>query len=96
MFEIYFTDKKTGSILFQDTSLINPSRFTIESGKLKSELKPFKAENSVFENISSLNFPSNNFTVTYKLLDELVKYLADNSDYTILIKVTDLTSERRI
>lgn len=96
MFEIYFLDKKTGSVLFQDTSLNSPERFTIESGRLKTELKPFKEENSIFENISELNFPSNNFTVTYKILNELVKYLADHPNYTILIKITDLTSERRI
>ena len=96
MFEIYFLDKKTGSVIFQDTSLVSPASFTIESGRLKSELKPFKEENSVFESISELNFPSNNFTVTYKILNELVKYLADHPNYTILIKITDLTSERRI
>lgn len=96
MFEVYFLDKKTGSVIYQDTSLISPDKFTIESGKLKTELKPFKAENSVFENIGELNFPSNTFTVTYKILNELVKYLADHPNYTILIKITDLTSERRI
>ena len=96
IFEVYFLDKDNRSVvIFKDDSVSNPSNFFIESKDSSFYLKHIELENSVFEDIGKFDYPVDNFIVTYKIPSELVKYLADTLDYTIQIKMTDLTSERR-
>ena len=96
IFEIYFLDKDNRSVvIFKDDSVSNPNNFKIESKDASFYLKRIELENSVFEDIGKFDYPVDNFIVTYKIPSELVKYLADTLDYTIQIKMTDLTSERR-
>ena len=96
IFEVYFLDKDNRSmVIFKDDSVSNPSNFFIESKDSSFYLKRIELENSVFEDIGKFDYPVDNFIVTYKIPSELVKYLADTLDYTIQIKMTDLTSERR-
>ena len=96
IFEIYFLDKDNRSVvIFKDDSVSNPNNFFIESKDASFYLKQIELENSVFEDIGKFDYPVDNFIVTYKIPSELVKYLADTLNYTIQIKMTDLTSERR-
>ena len=96
IFVVYFLDKDNRSmVIFKDNSVSNPSNFFIESKDSSFYLKRIELENSVFEDIGKFDYPVDNFIVTYKIPSELVKYLADTLDYTIQIKMTDLTSERR-
>lgn len=96
IFEIYFLDKDNRSVvIFKDDSVSNPNNFQIESKDASFYLKQIELENSVFEDIGKFDYPVDNFIVTYKIPSELVKYLADTLNYTIQIKMTDLTSERR-
>ena len=96
IFEIYFLDKDNRSVvIFKDDSVSNPNNFFIESKDASFYLKQIELENSVFEDIGKFDYPVDNFIVTYKIPSELIKYLADTLNYTIQIKMTDLTSERR-
>ena len=96
IFEIYFLDKDNRSVvIFKDDSVSNPNNFQIESKDASFYLKHIELENSIFEDIGKFDYPTDNFIVTYKIPSELVKYLADTLNYTIQIKMTDLTSERR-
>ena len=96
IFEIYFLDKDNRNVvIFKDDSVSNPNNFFIESKDASFYLKQIELENSVFEDIGKFDYPVDNFIVTYKIPSELVKYLADTLNYTIQIKMTDLTSERR-
>lgn len=96
IFEIYFLDKDNRSVvIFKDDSVSNPNNFKIESKDASFYLKHIELENSIFEDIGKFDYPTDNFIVTYKIPSELVKYLADTLNYTIQIKMTDLTSERR-
>ena len=96
IFEIYFLDKDNRNVvIFKDDSVSNPNNFFIESKDASFYLKQIELENSVFEDIGKFDYPVDNFIVTYKIPSELIKYLADTLNYTIQIKMTDLTSERR-
>ena len=96
IFEIYFLDKDDRNVvIFKDDSVSNPNNFFIESKDASFYLKQIELENSVFEDIGKFDYPVDNFIVTYKIPSELIKYLADTLNYTIQIKMTDLTSERR-
>ena len=95
VFEIYFVDNKDMKVIYGDNSLESSQNFSLITKSGVLELKSFIPENGVFEDLSQLDFPVNKFTVKYTLKDDLVKFLSNHLNYTILIKVTDLTSERR-
>lgn len=95
VFEIYFVDNKDMEVIYGDNSLESSQNFSLITKSGVLELKSFIPENGVFEDLSQLDFPVNKFTVKYTLKDDLVKFLSNHLNYTILIKVTDLTSERR-
>lgn len=95
VFEIYFLDNETGDPVYGDSSLNSPEQFSLLTTRGTFDLKKMTPENSVFEDLSELDFPSTRFTVKYSLKEDVVKFLANHLNYTILIKVTDLTSERR-
>ena len=95
VFEIIFINKENNAIIYQDSSLASPERFLIEDRKMKARLETLTPDNAVFEDLGHFDYPTNNFTVTYELATELIKFLADNLNYTIVVRTTDLTSERR-
>lgn len=95
VFEIIFLNKESGAIIYQDSSLISPEKFMIEDRKMKARMEQLTPENAVFEDLGHFDYPTNNFTVTYEMATELIKFLADTLDYTIVVRTTDLTSERR-
>ena len=95
VFEIYFLDNETGDPIYGDSSLNSPEQFSLLTPRGTFDLKKMTPENGVFEDLSELDFPSTRFTVKYSLKEDVVKFLANHLNYTILIKVTDLTSERR-
>ena len=95
VFEILFLNKENSAIIYQDTSLASPERFLIEDRRMRSRLEPLNPENAVFEDLGIFDYPVNNFTVTYEMATELIKFLADTLNYTIIVRTTDLTSERR-
>lgn len=96
MFEISFVDKDNPSyVIFKDDSVINPEAFKISSKKGDVELYTLPLENSIFEDIGRFDYPVDNFIIIYTIPKEVVKYLANNLNYTIKIKTSDLTSERR-
>lgn len=95
VFELYFVDNADMEIIYGDNSLESPENFSLITKSGILELKTFTPENGVFEDLSELDFPVNKFTVKYTLKDDLAKFLSNHLNYTILIKVTDLTSERR-
>ena len=82
-------------VIYGDNSLESSQNFSLITKSGVLELKSFIPENGVFEDLSQLDFPVNKFTVKYTLKDDLAKFLSNHLNYTILIKVTDLTSERR-
>lgn len=95
VFELYFVDNKDMEIIYGDNSLESPENFSLITKSGVVELKTLTPENGVFEDLSQLDFPVTKFTVKYTLKDDLAKFLSNHLNYTILIKVTDLTSERR-
>lgn len=95
VFEILFLNKETGVIIYQDSSLASPERFIIEYRRMKGRLDQLTPENAVFEDLGHFDYPTSNFTVTYEMATELIKFLADTLNYTIVVRTTDLTSERR-
>lgn len=95
VFELYFIDNVTGDVIYGDNSIESPKNFSLITKKGVLELETIELENGVFEDLSKLDFPVDKFTVRYAIKDDVSKYLANHLNYTILIKVTDLTSERR-
>jgi hypothetical protein len=95
VFEIYFVDNKTLDVIYGDNSIESASNFSLITKTGVVETLPFTLENGVFEDLSQLDFPITKFTVKYTIKDDVAKYLSNHLDYTILVKITDLTSERR-
>lgn len=95
VFEIYFIDNANLEVIYGDNSLVSPSNYTLITKEATFELQRFTPENGVFEDLSLLDFPVGKFSVKYTLRDDVSKYLSNHLNYTILIKVTDLTSERK-
>lgn len=95
VFEVYFIDNETGDLIYGDNSINSPSQYSLLTKQGVLEVKTITPENGVFEDLSELDFPTTRFTVKYNLKEDVAKYLANHLNYTILIKVTDLTSERR-
>lgn len=96
VFEVIFTDKSDDTLLFSDSSIYNPSSFTIKGNGSVQVLKAINLEPNIFEDTSVTQYPNSPFLVEYKLNKELSKYLANNMNYKITVRVSDLTSERNI
>jgi hypothetical protein len=95
VFEIYFVDNANLEVIYGDNSLDSPGNYTLITNEATFELQRFTPGNGVFEDLSLLDFPVGKFSVKYTLRDDVSKYLSNHLNYTILIKVTDLTSERK-
>lgn len=96
IFEVYFKDNETNDIIFKADSLENHQDFTIVGKNINIVPEYLEIENSVFENLSGINYPTKPFKVTYNMPNDLKKYLSSHLNYTILVRITDLTSERSI
>lgn len=94
VFEIIFEDKNTKEELYKDSSLESHFRFIITDSKGSQRLTKQEINNSYFENISKTQFPSTKFTLKYEIPLDVIKFLSEHLNYTITLKVTDLTSER--
>lgn len=95
VFEVYFIDNETNDLIYGDNSLNSAEQFVLLTRQGVLEVKQITPENGVFEDLSELDFPTSRFTVKYTIKEDVAKYLSSHLNYTILIKVTDLTSERR-
>ena len=94
MFEIYFIDNTSNEIIFKADSLTNSEDFTLVGKNINIVPEYLEMENSIFEDISGVDYPTKPFKVTYNMPNDLKKYLSNHLNYTILVRVTDLTSER--
>ena len=94
LFEVYFTDKVDDTLLYKDSSLYNPNKFTMKSKGQVVKLKPFILEPNLFEDLSTTKYPNSSFIVEYAIDRELTAYLASNLNYKITVRVSDLTSTR--
>ena len=94
MFEIYFIDNTSSEIIFKADSLTNSEDFTLVGKNINIVPEYLEMENSIFEDISGVDYPTKPFKVTYNMPNDLKKYLSNHLNYTILVRVTDLTSER--
>ena len=94
MFEIYFIDVTTSEVIFKTDSLENPQDFTLVGKNINIVPEYLEIENSIFEDLSGIDYPTKPFKVTYTMPNDLKKYLSNHLNYTILVRVTDLTSER--
>lgn len=94
IFEVIFTDTKTGEVIYRADSLENNEAFTLVGKNINIVPEYLALENNVFEDLSGINYPTDKFKVTYNIPNDLKKYLANHLDYTILVRITDLTSER--
>jgi hypothetical protein len=94
MFEIYFLDNESNEIIFKADSLKNSEDFTLVGKNINIVPEYLEMENSIFEDISGIDYPTRPFKVTYNMPNDLKKYLSNHLNYTILVRVTDLTSER--
>lgn len=96
IFEVYFLDSSTNEIIYKADSLENNEDFTLVGKNINIVPEYLALENGIFEDLSGVNYPTDKFKVTYTLPNDLKKYLANHLDYTILVRITDLTSERKI
>lgn len=94
MFEVYFIDNVSNEIIFKADSLTNSEDFTLVGKNINIVPEYLEMENSIFEDISGIDYPTKPFKVTYNMPNDLKKYLSNHLNYTILVRVTDLTSER--
>ena len=94
VFEIYFLDKTSQEVIFKTDSLENPQDFTLVGKNINIVPEYLEIENSIFEDLSGIDYPTKPFKVTYNMPNDLKKYLSNHLNYTILVRVTDLTSER--
>lgn len=94
VFEIYFIDVTTSEVIFKTDSLENPQDFTLVGKNINIVPEYLEIENSIFEDLSGIDYPTKPFKVTYTMPNDLKKYLSNHLNYTILVRVTDLTSER--
>ena len=94
MFEIYFIDNTSNEIIFKADSLTNSEDFTLVGKNINIVPEYLEMENSIFEDISGIDYPTRPFKVTYNMPNDLKKYLSNHLNYTILVRATDLTSER--
>ena len=94
VFEIYFIDNATKETIFRADSLENSEDFTLVGKNINIVPEYLEIQNSIFEDISGVDYPTDPFKVTYNMPNDLKKYLANHLNYTILVRVTDLTSER--
>lgn len=94
MFEVYFIDNTSNEIIFKADSLTNSEDFTLVGKNINIVPEYLEMENSIFEDISGVDYPTKPFKVTYNMPNDLKKYLSNHLNYTILVRVTDLTSER--
>lgn len=96
VFEVYFIDNETKEIIFKADSLTNSEDFTLVGKNINIVPEYLEIENSIFEDISGIDYPTRPFKVTYNMPNDLKKYLSSHLNYTILVRATDLTSERLI
>lgn len=94
VFEIYFKDTLTNDILFRTDSLESYKDFTMVGKNINIVPEYLEIENSIFEDLSGINYPTRPFKVTYTIPNDLKKFLSSHLNYTILVRITDLTSER--
>lgn len=94
MFEVLFEDTVTGVLIYKADSLNNKDDFTIIGKKVSVRIEDLELQNSIFEPLSGIAYPTNQFNMLYKIPSDLVKFLANHLKYKITVRVTDLTSER--
>ena len=96
VFEIIFTDNITKETLYKANSLDNFKDFTIKGKDTNITPEYLVIENSIFEELSGVTYPSDQFKVVYTMPNDLRRFLSAHLNYTITVRVTDLTSERRL
>lgn len=94
IFEINFSDNTTGETIYKANSLENYEDFTLITKDTNIVPEYLEIENSVFEELSGITYPTSQFKVTYTIPNDLKKYLASHLNYKITVRMTDLTSER--
>lgn len=93
-FEIQFIDCSSNAIIFNDNSMRAGSQFYINNLSTNPTDIDINLDNSVFENISNISYPTEKFIMVYKIPEGIQKFLSENLNYKIVLRVTDLTSER--
>lgn len=96
IFEIYFTDVDTNELIFKASSLENYKDFTLIGKNINIVPDYLQIENSVFENLSGITYPTDQFKVVYTIPNDLRRYLSSHLNYKITVRLTDLTSERTL
>lgn len=94
VFEIYFTDVDTGELIYKANTLENYKDFTLIGKNINIVPDYLQIENSVFENLSGITYPTDQFKVVYKIPNDLRRFLSSHLNYKITVRLTDLTSER--
>lgn len=93
-FVIDFLDLDTGLSIYSDNSYTSPTNFKLALKTGNTYPISFPLETSIFEKLTEIDYPDTKFKVTYTLPVEVSGFLANNLNYKIVIKVSDLTSER--
>ena len=96
IFEIYFTDVDTNELIFKANTLENYKDFTLIGKNINIVPDYLQIENSVFENLSGITYPTDQFKVVYTIPNDLRRYLSSHLNYKITVRLTDLTSERTL
>lgn len=94
MFEVIFQDSEDDSLIFKANSIDSSENFFIIGKKIHTTPFKFQLENSVFEDLSGTQYPTGPFKVLYKIPKNIQAFLSNNLKYKIIVRITDLTSER--